>query len=398
MSSGDVSNLTTTTRIRQAALFFLPLTALNPGFNVTVGDVLLILSILVMLGSISGMPRAAALFSAAAGIVVVISTVVNQAVGAVPGNLVDAAQAWVILTVIIPFGWLLVYDLDDRSIFKPLMLAAVVNAIAVVAQVILPNAYLPTQTRYGMGVFGSRPLGLTGNPNGLGLLMTWAVPMGVYLAATSSRTRSHLGWSFATLFAAAAGILSLSKVSMLGIVVALIVSLFVVRGRKWGLVAGLVGSLIVLTVVFGDAVNWLWGSVSYRLETSASLGQRLAGVVDAWRHVGEWGLFGTGAGGDIVYGEGIAHIHNQIVGFAVQYGVPAGICFLALVILLTIESIRGWNRVDFAVYSLVFLAAQVTLLVHPVYLTRAHYLPMILLLGRLMRDDTDRQNAVAEVG
>lgn len=398
MHSGSDRNSPMKTRVRQAALFFLPLTALNPGFNVTVGDVLLVVSIIMMISMGCGAPRAASLLSAAVAVAVLIASVVNQAVGPVPGNLIDVAQTLLIFTVIIPFGWLLVHELDDRSIFKPLVLAALVNAIAVGAQIIQPSAYLPTQTQYSMGEFGSRPLGLTENPNGLGLLMTWAVPLGVYLAANSKRTRDHLGWSLVTLLVAAAGILSLSKISMIGVVVTLIVSLFVVRGRKKGLVVGLLCSLTLLVVLFGDAAKWLWGSVMYRLETSASLGQRLNGVVEACRHLGEWGLFGTGAGGDIVYGDGVAYIHNQIMGIAVQYGVVAGILFFALIALLSVESIRGWSRAGFAVYSLVFIAAQVTLLVHPVYLTRAHYLPIILLLGRMMREEDSCRNMTVEVG
>lgn len=383
--NGPSSKGTVHKRLTQLALFFLPLTAVHPGFNVTLGDVLLLAAIALSTTGGRGWPGATSPLAFAVGFLVVAVSVGQVATG-IAVEVIDVLQAWMVFSIVIAYGWRPLQNLDDRDIFTPLVLAAVVNAIFVGLQIATPDAYLPTQARYSMGNFGIRPLGLTGNPNGLGLLMTWSVPLGVALAARSRSGLEHAFWSGATLLAAATGILSLSKISMLAIPLSLLVALCLVPGRKSGLVLGILLVTSSLSVLLRDSLTWLMGSIQYRLETSASLGQRLAGVADAWLHLDEWFLIGAGAGGDILYGDGVAHIHNQIIGFAVQYGLPAGMLLLAFISLLSLESLRGLRRKGFAIYALVFLSAQVTLLVHPFYLTRAHYLPVILLMSRLARD------------
>ena len=92
-----------------------------------------------------------------------------------------------------------------------------------------------------------------------------------------------------------------------------------------------------------------------------------------------------GAGSDTVYGDGIAQIHNQVIGFAVQYGLPAALIFTVLLTVLLAECLRGFGDRSMRVFILVFLSAEITMIVHPLYQTRAHYLPIILLLGALSR-------------
>ncbi len=381
--------------VKQIALFLLPLTALNPGFNFTLGDFFLLLAILLALDDLDEWPKTCGLLSLASGASILLASLAGYFLGYRDASIVDALQAWMIFTIVLPAGWVLAHGLSDRQVFVPIVAAALVNALAVAAQMITPAAYLPTQTLYGLGEFGLRPLGLTGNPNGLGLLMTWAVPMAVYLAMTAQRRTTHVFWSVATLLVVAGGILSLSKISMVMVVLALVASLVVYDGRRGGVVYGSV--LIGLAFVwrFRDAMEWVVGSIGYRLQTSASFGQRMDGVVAAWRDLSEWAWIGLGAGADIVYGDGTAHIHNQWVSLAAQYGIPSALPFLAMVVILVMEGVVGWRHVRLRPYVLAFLVTQVSLLVHPFYLTRAHHLPTVLLLAALVanRHESDSERS-----
>jgi len=365
---------------RQAALFFLPLTALHLGFNFSLGDFFFFSSAFASVAGTKDYHKPVVWMALLTSLLLSICTVVMFLTGEATGSLIDWIQALVIFAIVVPIGWCALKGLTTRQVFLPLFFAAIVNATAVFVQISFPSAYLPTQSEYGMAEFGLRPLGLTGNPNGLGLLMVWMIPIGVSLGANSKNSLSALGWACATIFIALAGMLSFSKAALVGIPMTLLMSQLFLGRRNYLLGGILVLCLFILLWFFQPQVEWLTASLSYRIFSPDSFTSRLDGVLDAWANIGEWVLFGSGPGRDNVYGEGIAQIHNQVFGFLVQFGIFSALAFCGLKTLLGIEALRILKHPSLRVVGLIFLVAEVSLLVHPVYWTRAHYLPVLLLL------------------
>lgn len=384
---------------RQTALFLLPLTALHLGFNFSLGDLFFFAVVGASLTAPRRYHQPAVWLALLTGVLLGASTAMLYLRGLAVGSLVDGMQAVVIFVFVIPLGWTVFEGMSLRQICRPLIAAALVNAVAVAVQLIAPTAFLPTQASYGMAEFGLRPLGLTGNPNGLGLLMTWAVPLGIYLGAEAETRRGAVGWAVVTVLVALAGMLSFSKAALVGIPLTLLVSQILLGRRHFVLATVLVVGLALLGWTLRSQLSWLADSLAYRLLSPDSLESRLTGVVVAWAHVPEWLWFGVGPGGDNIYGEGVAQIHNQLLGFLVQFGLLAAVAFWCLKVLLGVEALRLLLCPRWRVVALVFLVAEVAVTVHPVYWIRAHYLPWLLLLWALgaptLSERTDPGSGVA---
>jgi len=108
-------------------------------------------------------------------------------------------------------------------------------------------------------------------------------------------------------------------------------------------------------------------------------------------------LVGVGAGADLIYNPQGMRIHNQVIGFAVQFGIPAAMILLGFTTNLLIAGITKARQTHDYLYVFVFLLALVALQVHPTYWARAHYAPILILLGAVMRNPGDTKSKGEEV-
>lgn len=376
---------------RLAALLLLPLSALHPGFNITLGDVVFF----ALIGALAlrlrdAFPAVSLLSVATAGLVLV--SVLWNALARNAGDVVEGAQAVLIFLVVIPLGWNVCRGLRFETLLKPVAVAAILHAAVAVLQVIQPDWRLPSQPVSALGEFGQRPAGLAGNPNGFGLMMTWMLPLVMWLALRARSAAAHYGWAVGAALVFVGGLLSFSKIGWVLVPASLGATLVLFRGRRTGFAVLGAVFVAVLFLFFGNLVEAFVDIVRFRFVHSESLGGRLVGIEAAWAELSRWILVGTGAATDAAYNADGVRIHNQFIGFAVQFGVPAAMLLVSIKLLLLTAGLRRLASEPVRLMLLAFVLSEFTMLVHPTYWTRAHSMPIILLMATLAADRRARED------
>jgi len=369
-----------------AAVFFLPMSALHPGFNITLGDVFLCLYLMLCWRTLRWRTGLPGILSVAVGIGVAVASVLASLFGRGLGDGVAAIQATLIFLVFLPLGPNALNGTGRHRMLVMLGLSATLQAVVAVLQLVNPDLRLPTQATSGLVEFGMRPVGLSGNPNGLGLVLTWSLPILVRLTLRSPGRWGRIAWSTACVLVILGGLATFSKITWVLIPSGLAVSLVMERGVRRELHAALAVVVALGAWTQREMLSMIVSVMQYRLVNAESLGDRLVGIESAMDHLGEWWLFGVGAGADLAYNVLGARIHNQMVGFAVQFGLPGAALLLGFFLTLLAAGLRAARRTGDVLPVTVFLLAWLALQVHPTYWARAHYVPVMILLAVVMRE------------
>jgi O-Antigen ligase len=368
---------------RKLTLFLLPLTGLHFGFNVTFGDVFLFLLIAQDFPrfQISSKPLTLTFWSMAT--LVALGSVVAGLRGTFVGEWVDAVQVVFLLGVVLPLGWCVCRDMSLRQIATPVVLSGCLQSVVAIVQIFDSGFRWFTQRTYGLGEFGHRPLGLTGNPNALALILSWTIPLAVFLALRSTNRRDHWLWTASVFLCSVGAIVSFSKTSLVSVPLALLGSLLLVSGRKRAFVVFGAAFVAAIVFFFAPALQWFLDVLSYRFGATDSFDQRFGTVVGAWQNLQEWIWLGVGSGSDIVYGERNNQIHNQIIGMAVQFGLPVALLLVSSKVIMVVECARQWRLASARILGLVLVVSNVIMLVHPPYWVRGYYLPVFFVMAMI---------------
>lgn len=111
-----------------AALFFLPLSALNFGNSFTIGDALLIAATFLNL------PRLLSLNFWQIGFILLFPLVLASATLDRQGDLISVAQTTYLWGFVLPFGWIAFTDLSPRQIASSLVASATLSSLVAIGQ------------------------------------------------------------------------------------------------------------------------------------------------------------------------------------------------------------------------------------------------------------------------
>lgn len=179
-----------------------------------------------------------------------------------------------------------------------------------------------------------RPQGMAGHPLEAGALTTILAPLGIALAR-SGDGRARLWWWAATGALILGSLSTLSRSATVGLVVALAV--MSLRWRLRTIALGLAGAVVAVLVVAAAAPERFAAySNLFELEagTDSSLLSRQVARDQAAQTIAEHFWAGSGIGSHSYLGG--RTLDNQLLGFAVEQGVPVMLMFIALIV------VPGW--------------------------------------------------------
>lgn len=173
-----------------------------------------------------------------------------------------------------------------------------------------------------------RPQGMAGHPLEAGVVMTILSPLGIALCRASTG-RTRLGWGVATGVMVLGSLSTLSRSAMVGLIVAVLV-----MGLRWPLrsvfvtVAGAIAGVLALAVVAPERVAAYTDLFSLSSSTDSSLLSRQVARQQAYATIADHFWTGRGISSHIALGGRI--LDNQLLGFAVEQGVPVMVMFVVL--------------------------------------------------------------------
>jgi len=180
------------------------------------------------------------------------------------------------------------------------------------------------------GVLG----GIYGNSNDLAFAVVLTLPFALAFLVTSRGALKKALWALGMLIMMATLFLTASRAGFIDLVIAGTVTLwyFGIKGKRHGLIAGVVLAGILLMAVAGgklyDRFEALSGDSTTEMSAYGSYEQRMQLMGRALQGIANYPVFGLGASGFLAYSENWHEVHMTYLQIAVEGGIPALIVYL----------------------------------------------------------------------
>lgn len=348
--------------LAMAALFFLPLSALNLGFSITLGDVFLVAAVALNAPYMARFQGFQLCFLAALPFFL-ISALIDPM-----GEWTDSVQVIYIFGFVMPFGWCAFVELSTRQIATALIASAALNSIVGIGQFAHVVPLLSTQVAIDyMGGELIRAPGLTGLTTGLAGSLIPIFPLLLKIDPPNARAPTML-----LLLAGAA-----STVSKQAVVAALGIAFYwVMESRRQKMVSLALCATVIflgLTVKSDGANRLIWqftDTVVFRYSyADESLDDRLSLAKAAIELLPDCTILGFGKAGAAYETSMIAgnSVHVYMLGAAITGGIPAAL-FVAIGIIVIFSSLFRDRAYPWLAYlSIGFIAMQSSTLVFVSY-------------------------------